>query len=275
MTKMSKVTTLKEAISLINNGDSVALGGMLIYRRPVAAALELIRQGKNQLTLMGWTLSIESDFLVGFGLVDKVRTSYFGLENFGLAPMFRKKVESNEVKIIEETESTIGLGIRAALQGVGFMPIRALMGTDILKVRKDIKNITCPYTGEEYPAAPAWRPRVAIIHTEMTDQFGNSVVTGNRCIDQEIAQLAELTIVTTEKIVDALEIPSGETYITGNTVDVVVEVPNGAWPTSCYPTYGLDGLKFIEYIEAVLEDRFEIFIKNLQERKRCRFKRDE
>ncbi|MCK9912980.1 hypothetical protein MXD81_27760, partial [Microbacteriaceae bacterium K1510] len=70
--------------------------------------------------------------------------------------MFRKRVETGEVKVIEETESTIGFGLRAAMQGVGFMPARTLIGTDLLQVRPDIQLISCPYTNERYPAMPPW-----------------------------------------------------------------------------------------------------------------------
>lgn len=261
--KKQKVMSLEDAISLINDGASVAFGGMLIYRRPVAAALELIRQGKKNLTLMGWTLGFESDLLVGMNSVSSVRTSYFGLETFGLAPMFRKKVETGQLKVIEETESTIGLGIRAALQGVGFMPGRALIGTDIFKVRPDIKLIQCPYTGEKYPAIPAWKPKVAIIHTEKSDEQGNSVITNNLCIDSEIAQLAEITIITTEKIVDSDEIPNGKAHIIGKSVTAVVEVSKGSWPTSCYPLHPLDGNVIVNYLKAVADNRFLDFVEKL------------
>lgn len=261
----SKVVSLEEAISLIQNGDSVAFGGMLIYRRPMAAALEIIRQQKRNLTLMGWTLGLEADFLIGMNCADTVRTSYFGLETFGLAPMFRKKAEAGELNIIEETESTIGFGLRAALQGVAFMPARSLIGTDVLNVRPDIRTITCPYTGEEYPAIPAWRPKVAIIHTEMCDYYGNSVISGNLCIDAEIAQLADLTIITTEELVDTAEIPVGKAHIIGKMVDMIVKVPKGSWPTSCYPKYVLDGQTFVDYLKAEFSNEGTAFIERLLE----------
>lgn len=256
----SKVMTLERAVSLINDGDSIAFGGMLIYRRPVAAAIEIVKQQKKHLTLMGWTLGIEADLIVGMNLADTIRTSYFGLETFGLSPMFRKKVEAGQVKVIEETESSIGSGIRAALQGVGFMPARALLGSDILKVRPDIKIVKCPYTGEEYPAMPAWRPKVAIIHALMADNSGNSVLGANLCVDSEIAQLAEYTIVTTEKIVDTHEIPDGQAHVIGSCVDAVVEVPGGSWPTSCYPVYGLDGKAFVDYLYSTADLGFTTYL---------------
>lgn len=259
----SKVLSLKEAISLIKNGDSVAFGGMLIYRRPVAAALEMIRQEKKDLVLMGWTLGLEADFLVGMNCADSVRTSYFGLETFGLAPMFRKKAEAGELNVVEETESTIGFGLRAALQGVGFMPARSLLGTDLLKVRPDIQLVSCPYTGEVYPAIPPWRPKVAIIHVEKCDYLGNGVISGNLCIDAEIAQLADLTIITAEEIVDPIHIPTGKAHIIGKMVDVIVHAPKGSWPTSCYPLYELDGQIFVDYLRSDYSGKGIEFIKTL------------
>ncbi len=256
----SKQKSLHEAIAPISNGATVAFGGMLIYRRPVAAALELIRQQKRNLTIMGWTLGLETDLMIAAGAVSAVRTSYFGLETFGLAPMFRKSMESGELTVIEETESTIGFGLRAALQGVGFMPARTLIGTDLLQVRPDIKLIPCPYTNEQYPAIPPWRPKVAIIHTLMSDSYGNSVLGGNFCIDAEIAQLAEYTVITTEEIVESSDIPNGTAHIIGKTVDAVVKVPKGSWPTSCYPLYGLDGNIFVDYLKATSTGNVSIFL---------------
>jgi glutaconate CoA-transferase, subunit A len=260
----SKVMSLSEAIALIENGDSVAFGGMLIYRRPVAAAIEIAKQCKKKLTLMGWTLSIESDILIGMDCVDKVRTSYLGLETFGLAPMFRKKAESGDLQVIEETETTIGFGLRAAMQRISFLPGRSLIGTDLLKVRPDIQVIKCPYTDAEYPALPAWKPKVAIIHTEMSDSSGNSVISGNLCIDAEIAQLADITIITTEKIVDTSEIPSGKAHIIGSTVTAIAEVPNGSWPTSCYPVKKMDGRAIVKYIKDASTNQVHSFIEEYQ-----------
>ena len=260
---MNKLKALPEAIKNVPRGVTLGLGGMILYRRPVAAVMEIIRQGIGDLTLLGWTLGFEGDLLIGAGLVDVVRTSYFGLESFGLAPMFRSYVERGKVRVIEESESTLGFGFRAALQNVGFMPAKALIGTDILKVRPDLKLVTCPYTQETYPAMPAIKPDVTIVHALKADSFGNAVLFANLAADVELALLAQYTIITTEEVVDTAEIENQGADIIGKCVDAVVHVPGGALPTSCYPLYPIKGRAIVEYIEACQAGSFSDYLESL------------
>jgi len=90
---LNKLITLDEAAALVNAGDILALGGMTLYRRPVAFVRALLHRHRltgepNDLTLLAFTAGFESDLLVGSGMVSKVRSCYFGLEIFGLAPIF-------------------------------------------------------------------------------------------------------------------------------------------------------------------------------------------
>lgn len=260
---MQKVVDPKTAAKLVRPGDTVGIGGMILYRRPVGLVLELIRQGLRDLTLLGWTLGLEADLLVGAGAVRRVRTSYFGLESFGLAPMFKARAEAGEVEVLEETESTLAYGLRAALQGVGFMPARALAGTDVLRVRPDIRLITCPYTGEAYPAMPALRPDVALIHALQADAAGNAVLGANLSVDVELALLARVTIVSAEAVVPAGGLPAGMAEIPGHAVAAVVPLPAGAWPTSCYPRYPVDGEALLNYLAACGADQFDAHLERL------------
>ena len=85
---IDKTITLAEAVKLIHTGDILALGGMNLYRRPVAFLRELLKTDVHDLTLLNFTSSYESDLLIGAGRVKTLRTCYCGLEAFGLAPMF-------------------------------------------------------------------------------------------------------------------------------------------------------------------------------------------
>jgi glutaconate CoA-transferase subunit A len=252
--------TLTEAAQLVKDGDLIGLGGMTLYRRPIAFVHELIRQAKKNLTLLAFTGGFESDLLVGAGCVSTVRSCYFGLESFGLAPMFKRRVEAGEVKVLEETESSIAFGLRTGLANVGFMPARSLFGTDFFKVREDIKVVECPYTGEKYTAFPAIRPDVAVIHSQLSDKFGNCILEGEHCVDKELALGAKTTIITAEKIVDTEEIIKRQADIVEFEVNAVVELPKGAHPTSCYPDYPVDVEHILEYIELCEEGKFEEYL---------------
>jgi len=257
--------SMAEAAHLVRPGDTIAIGGMTLYRRPVAFVRELLRQGTGDLTIISMTCGFESDLLVGAGRVRAVRTCYFGLEGIGLAPMFTKLAPRGAFRIIEESEASLAFGLRAALAGVGFMPARAWLGTDLLRVRPDIKMVTDPYSGEQLPAFPAIRPDVAIIHVPMADRSGNAAVVGNRGFDREFGLLAERVIVTTERIVESHKDFGREIDIWGRRVAALVLAPGGAHPTSCYPDYPLDVIAISDYLDACNRDDFAGYLERFLE----------
>jgi glutaconate CoA-transferase subunit A len=185
-------------------------------------------------------------------MVSRVRTAYFGLEIFGLAPNFTAAAGKGTLDIMEETEGSLAFGIRAALAGVGFMPSKAWLGTDLPKLRPDVKTVVDPYSGIELTAFPAITCDVAIIHTLEADTGGNARIGGNPGIDHELSLIAGTVILTTERIVPKL----ARADIIGTVVEAVVEVPGGAWPTSCHPHYPLDGLATLEYTEKAGSDEY-------------------
>jgi glutaconate CoA-transferase subunit A len=254
---IDKTISLAEAVKLVKSGDILSLGGMNLYRRPVAFVRELLRTEVRDLTLLNFTSSYESDLLIGAGRVKILRTCYCGLESFGLAPMFTSHATSGELKLIEETEASIAFGLRATLAGVGFMPGQGWIGTDMLKVRPDVKVIDDPYTGQPVVAFPAQQVDVAVIHAPLADRFGNARLMGNLAIDQELSLAAKTVIITTEELVDELDAPI---ELTGLSTTAVVPVPRGAWPTSCYPQYHLDGEEILRYIDACTANKFTEYV---------------
>ncbi|MBM4465842.1 MAG: CoA transferase subunit A [Chloroflexi bacterium] len=262
----SKVMSMVEAARLVRPGDTLALGGMTLYRRPVAFVRELIRQGTGNLTLLALTAGYESDLLVGAGLVKRVRTCYFGLEAFGLAPMFTRLATRGTVEVIEETEASIAFGLRATLAGVGFMPGQGWRETDLLRVRPDVKLVDDPYSEQRYVAFPAIHPDVAVIHACAADRSGNALLGGNLAVDWELSLAARKTIVTAERLVEELALSpveglEGRADVLGICVHAIVEAPRGAQPTSCYPDYPLASEEILSYVEACAAGRFEEYLK--------------
>jgi glutaconate CoA-transferase subunit A len=171
--------------------------------------------------------------------------------------MFTTRATSGELQLIEETEASIAFGLRATLSGVGFMPGQGWIGTDLLKVRPDMKVIDDPYTGQPVVAFPARTVDVAVIHAPIADRFGNARLLGNLAIDQEASLTAKSVIITAEEIVDELDAPI---ELTGLSTTAVVHAPRGAWPTSCYPLYHLDGEEILRYIDACTANQFAEYI---------------
>ncbi len=258
-----KRITMQTAVDLVPaEGARLAFGGVTLYRRPMAFSLALVerfgRQGApRDLTLVSFTAGVESDVLVGAGMVKRLRSCYFGLEAFGLAPHFTAAAGQGSIEIIEETEASLASGIRATLAGIGFMPSTAWIGTDLPKLRPDVKTVVDPYTGETLTAFPAFACDVAVIHALVCDPEGNASIGGNWGVDRELAMIAGTVIVTAERIVDRLQTAE----IAGPAVTAVVEAPGGAWPTSCHPDYPMDGLAVLAYAEAAGTDRYPDLIR--------------
>lgn len=247
-----KQISITEAAALVSSGSTLALGGMTIYRRPMAFVRALIRRHQengepHDLTLLAFTAGLESDLLVGSGMIARVRTCYFGLEIFGFAPMFTYHANRGEIEVMEETEASIAFGLRAQLAGVGFMPGRAWIGTDLPKLRPDVRTVVDPYSGEELMAFPAIQPDVAVIHALRADVEGNAQIGVNKGIDSELPVTAKTVIITAEEIVSQLN----KADVIAHCVTAVVHAPRGAAPTSCYPLYLLDGMTLLSYVEQV------------------------
>lgn len=256
---IDKTQPLTAVLPLIHDQHTLALGGMTLYRRPVAFVRALIQQTRppQELTLLTFTAGYEADLLVGAGLVRRTRTCYFGLEAFGLAPMFTQAVTAGHVTVIEESEASLAFGLRASMAHVGFMPSRAWQGTEMYRVRPDVKMITDPYTGETLTAFPAIPCDVAVIHVPIADRFGNCRLGGHPTIDLELTTVADTVIITSEEIVDQLPAPID---LPGHPVTAVVHLPHGAWPTACYPLYPLDGLEILRYLDACSAGQFAAYV---------------
>jgi glutaconate CoA-transferase subunit A len=262
----SKLKSLSQAIALVKDGDSVALGGVGRNKVPFEAVKELIRQKKRNLFLIGREKGIDFDILIGTGVASGVSAAYIGLEEFGLALNFRKKVEAGELNFAEHTCGSVIAGFRAGAMGIPFIPIKGLYGSDLLKVREDFKEINCPVTGEKLVAVPGINPNVAIIHAQEADEFGNIRIRGTRFEDEIMVKSADIAIVTVEKIIPHEDIRNNPelTTIPYFYVDAVVETPKGAFPTSCYGYYESSGEEMEKYSKAIKDkNSFEKYVENL------------
>jgi len=148
------------------------------------------------------------------------------------------------------------------MAGVGFMPSHAWIGTDLPRLRPDVQTITDPYTGEQLMAFPAIPVDVVVLHALEGDRYGNVRLNNNLGIDLELVYMARTVIVTVEREVDqASPAPDGP-VIPAPGADYIVHVPRGAWPTSCYPNYPIDGAAFLRYVEMCNGGQFDDFLKD-------------
>ena len=258
-----KQTTLAQAIASVADGSIVALGGNTIHRAPCAAAHELIRQQKRRLELVKTAGAYDVDVLVGAGVADRVSAGFIGFENvFGLAPQYRRAAEQGRIQVKEHACYTVITAMRAAVQGVPFLPIAGMLNSDLMQAR-GFKTVIDPYSGEELAAVQAIRPDVAILHVQEADEEGNGRIYGSVYEDDLMARAARRVILTCERLISSEEtarVPE-LTTIPGFLVSHVVLVPNGAHPCSCGDLYDYDYDYLARYIEACsTPERFQAWL---------------
>jgi len=233
-----KRTTLEETIAAIPDGATVALGGNTLHRAPCAAVHAIVRQGKRGLNLVKTAGAYDVDLLCAAGCAGAVSAGFVGYETpFGLAPAYRRAVESGAVEAREHVCASVIAGLRAAGQGVPFMPLAGMDGSD-LPAARGFARVADPYGGPSVVAIPAIAPDVALLHVQQADPTGNARIDGTRFEDVLMAQAARRVVVTAEAIVDAVD--PATVAIPGFLVEAVVEVPNGASPCSCAGLYDYD-----------------------------------
>ena len=245
--------SLENVISdYVKDGDILGFGGLSFWRKPMAAVREIIRQQKKNLTICTFVGGMEVDMLIAGGCVSKVKACFVGMEMFGMAPNYRKSVESGNVQISEESEATIALGLKSSYLKVPFMPLKGIIGTDFSKVREDIKEFEDPLgSGTKLMALPKIDLDVAILHVPYADEFGNANIAGAVWMDDDMAKTAKKTIIICERVVESEDIRylPGKAQLPMQTTTAVVKIPFGAHPTSCYDKYTFDALHIQEYLK--------------------------
>lgn len=236
--------TLDEALS------PIADGCMLVVPRevsgvPMAATRALIRRGVKNLHLVALpTSSLQADLLIGAGCVATLETSAVSLGEYGPAPRFSAAITGRTITMKDATCPALHAGFQAAEKGVPFMPLRGLIGSDVLKYRDDWKVIDSPF-GNDDPIVllPALKPDVALFHVPMADRFGNVWIGRQR----ELATMAHAsakTVVTVEKIVDSDLLADPLTAagtLPGFYVESIAVAERGCWPLPLPDHYAADG----------------------------------
>jgi glutaconate CoA-transferase, subunit A len=176
----------------------------------MAATRELIRRGVRDLHLVCVPVGgMQADLLIGAGCVAMLETSAVSLGEFGPAPRFSEAVRSGTIKLLDSTCPAIYAGLQAAEKGLPFMPLRGIIGSDILPTRKDWRVIDNPFAmNDPIVALAAIKPDVALFHAPYADRFGNVFIGRDREL-MTLAHASKVTLVTVEEIVD------------GNLLDVV------------------------------------------------------
>lgn len=253
-----KVTALAEAIArFVTDGCSVVTGTYMEQKIPFAAAHEIIRQGRRDLTLIGPISDILFDQLIGAGCVRRVEAAWVGNVMMGSAYNFRRAVEGQlprPLEVVDYTNFTLALGLHAAALGVPFLPTFTTLGTTLGHENSGLVPFEDPTepAGRTLVAVKAIRPDVAIVHACKADAHGNGMVWGNVGVTSDAVAAAERVIVIAEEIVspDELRRDPNRVLIPGFQVDAVCRVPFGCHPSPVQGYYDRDDPWFADYHRA-------------------------
>src|SRR5215216_3374218 len=255
--KAGKIQPLPEAVaSLVQDGSFVALEGFT-HLIPFAAGHELLRQGRQDLTLVRLTPDVLFDQMIGLGRVERVVFSYGGNPGVGSLHRFRDAVENGWPRSIELREHSHAGLANAYVAGASHLPfavLRGYAGTDLPEHNDDIAFIECPFTGQRLSAVRAINPDVAIIHAQRADRAGNVQLWGLSGVQKEAVLAAKRAIVTVEEIVDELAARPRAIVLPAWVLDAVCHVPNGSWP-SYAADFSVRDNGFYEEWDGIARDR--------------------
>jgi len=240
-----KLMTMREAIATyVEDGMTVALEGFS-HLIPFAAAHEIIRQGRRELTLCRMTPDIISDQLIAADCVSKLVASFFASGSAGSLYEIRRRIENHDPVALEVEEySHYGMVCRyqAGAAGLPFFPLRSYAGSDLPKINPNIRLVDDPFGGGSVYVVPPLNPDVTIIHAQRADRSGNVQIWGIAGVQQEAVYAAKKAIVVVEEIVDDDVIRSdpSRTLVPSHAVDAVVLCPRGAHPSYAQGYYDRD-----------------------------------
>jgi len=257
---MSRFLPLAAAVeSTIRDGDTVAMEGFT-HLIPFAAGHEVIRQRRRHLTLIRMTPDLIYDQLIGMGCADKLVFSWVGNPGVGSLHRFRDAYENGwpaPIAIEEHSHAAMANAYEAGAAGLPFAVFRGYIGVDLPKVNRNIRHVTCPFTGEQLAAVPAIRPDVGIIHAQQADRHGNVQLWGISGVQKETVLASSRSLVTVEELVDELEPRPGAVVLPGWIVGAISVVPGGAHPSYALGYYDRDNAFYRRWDE-ISRDR-EVF----------------
>jgi glutaconate CoA-transferase subunit A len=242
---MTRWTTIEALAESVPDGASIATGGFMLGRAPIAIVLELIRQERQGLRLISLPNPLPAELLVAGGCAARVDLAFAALSlDNRLRPMpcLKRAIEQGRIAWAEHDGYRVVQRLRAAALGLPFIPAPDIDSSE-LSTFDPPAFVEDPFTGAKVPVERAFYPDVTIVHAQAADDRGNLYIE-DPTTDLIVAGAAHRLLATAEKRVASLPrvtIPSFQ-------VDSIAEVPGGARPTGCAGFYGHDEEALLAYL---------------------------
>ncbi|MGW5733786.1 MULTISPECIES: CoA transferase subunit A [unclassified Streptomyces] len=240
-----KTMTPDAIVGRLRSGMTLGIGGWGSRRKPMALVRALLRSGITDLTVVSYG-GPDVGLLAAAGKIRKLVTAFTTLDSIPLEPHFRAARERGAFDLVELDEAMFMQGLTAGAQRLPFLPIRAGLGSDVLRVNPHLRTVTSPYEdGEELVAVPALRMDAAFVHLNRADRLGNGQYLGpDPYFDDLFCEASDTAYVSCERIVASAELTERAApqtmLVSRHAVTGVAQTPRGAHFTSCVPDYGRD-----------------------------------
>ena len=237
--------TIAEAVAQIRDGMTIGIGGWGSRRKPMALVRAIARSGLRDLTVVSYG-GPDVGLLIAAGCATRLVCGFVSLDSIPLEPHFRRARKEGRIRLTEVDEGMLRAGLSAAAQRLPFLPVRAGLASDVLRVNPELRCVVSPYDdAEELVAMPALTLDVALVHMNRADPGGNAQYLGpDPYFDDLFCLAARRRLVSCERIVPTAELVAGgpvqSLLLNRAMTDGVIAAPRGAHFTSCEPDYGRD-----------------------------------
>jgi glutaconate CoA-transferase subunit A len=237
--------TAEEVVGRLESGMTIGIGGWGSRRKPMALVRALLRSDVTDLTVVSYG-GPDVGLLAAAGRIRTLVAAFATLDSIPLEPHFTAARQRGALDLVELDEAMFMWGLTAAAHRLPFMPVRAGLGSDVMRVNPRLRTVRSPYEdGEELVAVPALRLDAALVHLNRADAHGNAQYLGpDPYFDDLFCEAADAAYVSCERIVDSADLlkdAGPQTLLVKRAfVNGVVETPNGAHFTSCVPDHDRD-----------------------------------
>ncbi|WP_344979500.1 CoA transferase subunit A [Streptosporangium fragile] len=235
--------SIEEVVGSLESGMTIGIGGWGSRRKPMALVRAIYRSSLTDLTIVSYG-GADVGLLCAAGKVRRVVAPFVTLDSVPLEPHFRAARQRGSIEFTEYDEGMFMFGLLAAAHRLPFLPTRAGLGSDVMRVNPGLRTVRSPYDDEEeLVAVPALTLDAALVHMDRADTRGNGRYLGpDPYLDDLFAKAAARCYVSCERLVDPgkLDGPPQTLLISRMHVTGVVETPDGGHFTDCGPDRGRD-----------------------------------
>lgn len=196
---MAKVITSEEAATLVNDGDTILVGGFLAVGTPETIVDALVRKNVKDLTLIcndtGWT-----DRGVGKMVVNKQFKKVI-VSHMGTNKETGRQMTAGEIEVELNPQGTLAERIRCGGIGIGAFYTPTGVGTPVAE-GKEVRV----FDGREMPLETPLRGKVAYLKAFIGDKYGNLRYHATaRNFNSIMAFAADTVVAEVDNLVDFLD----------------------------------------------------------------------